>query len=227
LNERRIRVREQDANRHAKAVRLPGTQRAGDAMTLDQDRTMVQLVQPDWLRVWLRRPSPADDDRLRLAEVIALAHENVERDLGGPFAAAVYALDGGQRLSAAVNTTLSSQCSSAHAELQALSLAQQRLGSHTLEPFPCVLVSSSAPCTMCLGAISWSGVCGLVFSTTRREVESIGFDEGPATPRWRHELSRRGVTVRGPLLRRAGRAVLARYRDLGGEIYNPHTCPGA
>jgi tRNA(Arg) A34 adenosine deaminase TadA len=195
-------------------------------MNPDDDRMTVRLIQPDWLRNWLRRPSPAADDRARLAEVIALAGENVDHDLGGPFAAAVYALDDGRRLSAAVNTTIASHCSAAHAELQALSLAQQAMGTHTLESRPCVLVSSSAPCTMCLGAIAWSGVQGLVFSTTRVDVEGIGFDEGPPTPRWRHELSRRGIAVRGPLLQRAGRAVLARYRDLGGVIYNPHAAPG-
>jgi tRNA(Arg) A34 adenosine deaminase TadA len=195
-------------------------------MNPDDDRMTVRLIQPDWLRDWLRRPSPAADDRARLAEVIALADANVDHDLGGPFAAAVYALDDGRRLSAAVNTTITSHCSAAHAELQALSLAQQVMGTHTLESRPCVLVSSSAPCTMCLGAIAWSGVQGLVFSTTRVDVEGIGFDEGPPTPRWRHELSRRGIAVRGPLLQRAGRAVLARYRDLGGVIYNPHAAPG-
>lgn len=195
-------------------------------MNPDDDRMTVRLIQPDWLRDWLRRPSPAANDRARLAEVIALADANVDHDLGGPFAAAVYALDDGRRLSAAVNTTITSHCSAAHAELQALSLAQQAMGTHTLESRPCVLVSSSAPCTMCLGAIAWSGVQGLVFSTTRVDVEGIGFDEGPPTPRWRHELSRRGIAVRGPLLQRAGRAVLARYRDLGGVIYNPHAAPG-
>jgi tRNA(Arg) A34 adenosine deaminase TadA len=194
-------------------------------MNPDDDRMTVRLIQPGWLRDWLRRPSPAADDRARLAEVIALAGENVDHDLGGPFAAAVYALDDGRRLSAAVNTTIASHCSAAHAELQALSLAQQAMGTHTLETRPCVLVSSSAPCTMCLGAIAWSGVQGLVFATTRVDVEDIGFDEGPPTPRWRRELSLRGIAVRGPLLRRAGRAVLARYRDLGGVIYNPHAAP--
>lgn len=192
-----------------------------------EDCLTVRLVQPEWLRTWLQRPSPAADDRSRLAEVIALADENVGHALGGPFAAAVYALDDGQRLSAAINTTITSHCSAAHAELQALSLAQQAMGTHTLESRPCVLVSSSAPCTMCLGAIAWSGVQGLVFSTTRVDVEAIGFDEGPATPHWRRELSRRGIAVRGPLLQRAGRTVLARYRDLGGVIYNPHATPGA
>jgi tRNA(Arg) A34 adenosine deaminase TadA len=181
--------------------------------------TTIRLTQPAWLEDWLRRPAPANDES-RIEEVLALAREHVERGSGGPFAAAVYDLRTGQRLSAALNTTIDSHCAAAHAELQALSLAQQRIGCHTLEAIPCVLVSSSAPCTMCLGAIAWSGVRRLVFATNRKDVEAIGFDEGPATPRWRQELCRRGIGVRGPLRRRQGQAILQLYLERGGPIYN-------
>ncbi len=189
----------------------------------NEPASVIRLEQPAWVQAWSQRPSAAADDRERLQEVLALAREHVvEHDGGGPFAAAVYRLDTGERLAVAVNTTIASQCSAAHAELQALSLAQQRLGSHTLEAAPCVLVSSSAPCTMCLGAIAWSGVRGLVFSTPRQDVEAIGFDEGPATPRWRQELQRRGIAVHGPLLRREGQLVLQLYLERGGPVYNPY-----
>ena len=178
--------------------------------------TEIHLRQPDWLSSWLQQPAP-DSERGRLAEVLALAGENIRRNSGGPFAAAVYDLDSGERLSAAVNTVVSNHCAAAHAELQALSLAQQTIGSHTLIERGCVLVSSSAPCTMCLGAIAWSGVQSLVFATTRADVEKIGFDEGPRTPGWRRQLLQRGISVRGPLLQQQGQAVLATYT---GPVYN-------
>jgi tRNA(Arg) A34 adenosine deaminase TadA len=181
--------------------------------------TTIRLTQPTWLEDWLCRPAPASDES-RIEEVLALAREHVERGSGGPFAAAVYDLRTGERLSAALNTTIDSHCAAAHAELQALSLAQQRIGCHTLEAVPCVLVSSSAPCTMCLGAIAWSGVRRLVFATSRKDVEAIGFDEGPATPRWRQELCRRGIDVRGPLRQNQGQAILQLYLERGGPIYN-------
>jgi tRNA(Arg) A34 adenosine deaminase TadA len=183
-------------------------------------RSTVCLNQPAWLDHWLDTPAPANDDASRIEEVLALAREHVEHGTGGPFAAAVYDLRTGERLSAALNTTIDSHCAAAHAELQALSLAQQRIGCHTLEAVPCVLVSSSAPCTMCLGAIAWSGVRRLLFASTRGDVEAIGFDEGPATPRWREELLRRGIGVRGPLRRRQGQAILTLYLERGGPIYN-------
>jgi tRNA(Arg) A34 adenosine deaminase TadA len=179
----------------------------------------IRLAQPDWLDEQLA-PSAANDERAQMREVLALAAENVRRGGGGPFAAAVYALDNGERLAAAVNTVVSSHCAAAHAELQALSLAQQALASHTLSIRPSVLISSSAPCTMCLGAIAWSGIQRLVFATSRQDVEQIGFDEGPTTPRWRHQLAQRGISVRGPLLRREGNAVLQSYQ---GPVYNGQT----
>lgn len=178
--------------------------------------TEIHLRQPDWLSDWLQQPAP-DTEQGRLSEVLALAGENIRQNSGGPFAAAVYALDSGERLAAAVNTVVSNHCAAAHAELQALSLAQQSLGNHTLTERGCVLVSSSAPCTMCLGAIVWSGVQALVFATTRTDVEKIGFDEGPKTPAWRRQLQQRGIGVRGPLLQRQGQAVLATYK---GPVYN-------
>jgi tRNA(Arg) A34 adenosine deaminase TadA len=176
----------------------------------------IHLRQPPWLDTWLTRPAPANDEG-RLAEVLALATANNHHQSGGPFAAAVYDLTSGQRLAAAVNTVVSNHCAAAHAELQALALAQQAIGHHSLAGRPCLLVSSSAPCTMCLGAIAWSGIQQLLFATSRRDVEKIGFDEGPATPGWRRQLEQRGIRVRGPMLRKQGLAVLAAYQ---GPVYN-------
>ena len=73
---------------------------------------------------------------------------------------------------------------------------------------------------MCLGAIAWSGVKRVLFSTTRADVEQIGFDEGPPSPRWRSELRKRGIEVAGPRLRAQGQAVLAAYQAHQGAVYN-------
>lgn len=183
----------------------------------------VIIEQPHWLESWLHHQPAPQDDRGRLGEVLALADENVQRQTGGPFAAAVYDLISGERLSAAVNTVVRNCTALAHAETVALALAQQRLHHHTLhfEQGPdALLVTSSVPCTMCLGAIAWSGITRMVYSTTRGDVEKIGFDEGPPSPRWRAELVRRGVQVRGPLLRRRGQKILEKYASLGSPVYN-------
>lgn len=183
----------------------------------------VILRQPDWLSDWLgSRPLPISDME-RLQEVLALTEEAVLRDSGGPFAAVVYDQRTGRRLGAAVNTVVANAAALAHAETQALSLAQQALGQFSLD-YPggpdAVLVTSSAPCTMCLGAIAWSGVTGVLFSTTRSDVEKIGFDEGPVTGRWRAQLADRNIQVSGPRQQARGRQVLALYQTRRGHIYN-------
>ncbi|MCC1497061.1 nucleoside deaminase [Alcanivorax sp. 1008] len=184
----------------------------------------IRLIQPDrladeWLKAQKQRPKPTDDQS-RLQAVLALAALTIAHDSGGPFAAAVYALDTGELISTAVNTVVSNHCAAAHAELQALSLAQQKIGNYTLIDRPCVLVSSSEPCTMCLGAIAWSGIQQLVFSSTREDVEQIGFDEGPITREWRQQLTERGIRVSGPMLREEGRQILRDYLNHQGVIYN-------
>lgn len=185
----------------------------------------VTFIQPDWLAGWLANRAMPADDQARLREVIALAYETVLRGSGGPFAAIVYDQLTGARLGAAVNTVVASCTALAHAETSALALAQQSLGQFSLQFADgpqALLVTSSAPCTMCLGAIAWSGVRRVLFATTRQDVEAIGFDEGPATPRWRQELGRRGIEVQGPRLRRQGQQVLAAYQQQQGKIYNAH-----
>lgn len=180
----------------------------------------LQLDQPAWLPTYMAGRPPPADDRARLAEVLALAGENVARATGGPFAAAVYDEVTAERLACAVNTVEQNRCSLAHAETLALALAQQAVGRWTLAGRRCVLVSSAEPCAMCLGALVWGGASRLLYAATRSDVEAIGFDEGPRPGNWRGQLLLRGVVVDGPRQRRAGRAVLEAYAAAGGVRYN-------
>lgn len=189
-------------------------------MQMPSLHTELRVAQPAWLAGWLAgRPVPAGDDG-RLAEVIALAAENVSRATGGPFAAAVYDEDSGERLAAAVNVVVPGHCALAHAETLALGLAQQAVGHHALGGRRCVLVSSAEPCAMCLGATVWGGASRLLYAATRADVEAAGFDEGPRPAGWRAQLARRGIRVQGPRRRAAARAVLQAYVAGGGECYN-------
>lgn len=182
-------------------------------------RTVLAIAQPSWLEGFVgARPVPAGD-AARLEEVLALAGENVARGSGGPFAAAVYDELSGARLACAVNVVVASHCALAHAETLALGLAQQATDGWSLAGRPRVLVSSAEPCAMCLGAICWSGVSRLLYAATRRDVEAIGFDEGPRPARWRQALRGRGIWTDGPRARAQGQAVLAAYRAAGGLVY--------
>jgi tRNA(Arg) A34 adenosine deaminase TadA len=132
---------------------------------------------------------------MRLA--IRLAHLNVTHGTGGPFGAALFNDATGTLVSAGINLVVRSNFSTAHAEIIAITLAQQvsktyELGKHGMPRLQ--LVTSAEPCAMCFGAITWSGIRGLVCGARDEDVRAIGFDEGPKIPTW--SLNWSGVALR-------------------------------
>jgi tRNA(Arg) A34 adenosine deaminase TadA len=114
-------------------------------------------------------------------------------------------------------------CSIAHAEMVAIALAQQALGTFDLgaEGVPaCELVTSTEPCAMCLGAVPWSGVQSLVCGARRRDAVQAGFDEGERPVAWVAALRRRGIAVRRGVMRAQAAEVLRCYAAEGGLVYN-------
>ena len=187
----------------------------------------IQLLLPGWMEGLCPPQSqvyPALEGRMKL--VLRLARENVTRQTGGPFAAAVFETGSGKLIAAGVNRVESMNCSVAHAEIMAIMLAQERLRTYDLGIDPRhahELVSSAQPCAMCFGAILWSGVTRLTFAARARDVKGIlGFDEGPMPRAWKKELAARGIEVLPPILSREGREVLKLYHEKGGTIYNSH-----
>lgn len=179
---------------------------------------------PDWVNDYAATYKPSLDPGVRMAFVIAAAQRNVEAGTGGPFAAAVFALASGELLALGVNLVARRRLSILHAEIVALTLAQERLATFDLGAAglpACELVTSTEPCAMCYGAIPWSGVRQVVTGAFDTDARRIGFDEGPRTPRWREELEERGIKVISGLLRPQAAAVLDAYAAAGGEIYNP------
>ena len=136
------------------------------------------------------------DERMRV--VNEFARRNVEENTGGPFAAGVFERDTGRVVIVGVNRVEPMQCSSAHAEVVTLSLAQKKLGTWNLgEPGkPALqLVVNWLPCAMCLGAVLWSGVRSLAIAglaNDNRLEEITGFDEGPRVDTAK-ELAKRDV----------------------------------
>lgn len=185
----------------------------------------IVLRLPEWVEASLTdagRLFTTIQDRMRL--VIKLAALNVDHQTGGPFAAAVFEQQSGKLIAPGVNMVTGSDCSSAHAEIVALATAQKMLGTYDLgaEGIPAYeLVSSTEPCAMCLGAVVWSGVRSLVCGARDEDAREIGFDEGPKPADWADCLRDRGINVVRDVLRDQAKAVLLRYSQSGGIIYNP------
>jgi len=180
---------------------------------------------PDWCRTLaddLPDRLPESTDRMRLA--IDLSRRNVQAGTGGPFGAVISSIDDGRLIAIGVNRVEPATCSSAHAEIVALSLAQATASNWNLadmEAAPVELATSCEPCAMCLGAIPWSGVQRVICGATKHDAEITGFDEGERTSDWIGVLNRRSIDVQTEILRREAAEVLFEYRRKGARIYNP------
>ena len=189
-------------------------------------KNSLTLSLPEWIDDFLKQyqfPLVSNEERMRF--VLKLTLQNIEKITGGPFGSAVFERESGQLVSVGVNVVLNQGCSAAHAEMMAIMLAQQELGTHDLgipELPEFQLVTSGKMCAMCLGSVVWSGVREVLASAQPEDVENIvGFDEGPAPADYDQQLEKRGISIIPSFLREEGCEVLQRYVDLEGVVYNP------
>lgn len=187
--------------------------------------TQFEITLPDWAiaeHANLPNHMPTLDERM--AHVIRFSQLNIEHDTGGPFAAGVFEKESGKLVVIGVNRVVPSSCSSAHAEVVALSLAQKMLKTFDLggAGMPAYqLVVNWRPCVMCYGALHWSGVRSLVIAGDGPELEAItGFDEGPIHPNWRGELEKNGIEVKTGVKSEEAIAVFEQFATMGRLVYN-------
>jgi tRNA(Arg) A34 adenosine deaminase TadA len=180
---------------------------------------------PDWAPAELQQlPEFLPAIEARMAAVLRFARLNTGNQTGGPFAAGVFERDSGRLLGIGVNRVVPLNCSSAHAEIVALSLAQQRLGVYDLggPGLPAhQLVVNWSPCAMCFGAVLWSGIRSLVIAGADTEMMAItGFDEGPMPDKWREELAKRGIELIEGILRQEALADFRTFAATNPVVYN-------
>jgi tRNA(Arg) A34 adenosine deaminase TadA len=108
---------------------------------------------------------------LRLA--IAEAIRGVRAGEGGPFGAIV--VKDGAVIGRGCNQVTSQLDPTAHAEVQAIRAACQRLGTFQLDG--CDVYASCEPCPMCLGAIYWARPRALYFAADKTDAAAAGFDD--------------------------------------------------
>ncbi len=186
--------------------------------------TRFTFTLPKWFEGEAAKRKTITTIEARMEFVIGLARRNVQHRTGGPFGAAVFDA-AGNLVSAGVNLVETANCSILHAEMVAIALAQKSLGRYDLSDgskLAYELVTLTEPCSMCLGAIPWSGVSRLVCGARDADARAIGFDEGPKMVEWQEALSERGIAVVRDVLRKEAAAVLHDYVAAGGTIYNGH-----
>ncbi|WP_180902436.1 nucleoside deaminase [Martelella soudanensis] len=104
-----------------------------------------------------------------MQEAIAIAHQNIAEG-GRPFGAVV--VKNGEIIAKAVNLMHIDNDPTAHAELLALRVAGQKLGTTRLDN--CIVYASGQPCPMCLAAMRLSGISEIFYAFSNAEGEPYG-----------------------------------------------------
>lgn len=195
--------------------------------TKPMNKANINISLPGWCQPFLERKGERFASlELRMQLALDIAGHNIQHG-GGPFGAAVFDRAGGL-LAIGMNLVTLSNCSVTHAEIVALILAEQDLKNYDLSQQGQQhrqLVTTCEPCTMCLGAVIWSGVDSLVCGARDADARAIGFDEGPKPEHCFAELEHRGIHVNRDVLRAEAVALLQRYQQSGQTIYNAGQLP--
>lgn len=100
------------------------------------------------------------------------AQNGYQGNEGGPFGAVVVNFKG-EVIAKGNNQVLCNNDPTAHAEIQAIREACQKLGTYHLED--CTIYTSCEPCPMCLSAIIWANIKNVYYACTREDAANIGF----------------------------------------------------
>ena len=112
-------------------------------------------------------------DAALMEQVVRLALESIRDTSGGPFAALI--VNGDDVIATGVNAVVPRTDPTAHAEIQAIRAACERLATVDLSGH--VLYSSCLPCPMCLAAAHWAGIARVFHALTSADAEIMGFKD--------------------------------------------------
>jgi len=111
-------------------------------------------------------------DKELLGLAIKIAGEGIVTG-AGPFGAVITM--NGDIIASSGNRVVLDSDPTAHAEILAIRKAASVLNTHDLNG--CILYASCEPCPMCLGAIYCAGIKKVVYSASRHDAASAGFND--------------------------------------------------
>lgn len=101
------------------------------------------------------------------------ALEGMNTNEGGPFGAAI--VRHGEIIATAHNEVLKTNDPTAHAEINAIRKASEKLGTYDLSE--CVLYTTCYPCPMCMGAVLWARIPTVYYASSMDDAAHGGFDD--------------------------------------------------
>lgn len=108
-----------------------------------------------------------------IQRAIELSIGNVNQCEGGPFGCVI--VQDGKIIAEGVNEVTKLNDPTAHAEVQAIRKACEKVGNFNLTK--AVLYTSCEPCPMCLSAIYWARIPEVYFCNTKETATQFGFDD--------------------------------------------------
>ncbi len=108
-----------------------------------------------------------------MERAIELSMEKMKNNEGGPFGAVI--VKEGKIISEGWNQVTSTNDPTAHAEVQAIRKACEKLDDFSLQG--CEIYTSCEPCPMCLSAIYWARLDKVYFGNGREDAAAIEFDD--------------------------------------------------
>ena len=107
-----------------------------------------------------------------MTRALELAAQNVDQK-GGPFGAVI--VKDGEIIAEGVNQVPVNNDPTAHAEIQAIRAACQKLNTFNLSG--CEIYTSCEPCPMCFSSIYWAHLDRVYFAANHIDAEKAGFDD--------------------------------------------------
>jgi tRNA(Arg) A34 adenosine deaminase TadA len=124
----------------------------------------------------MARPQPIDLRSMPMAtheRFMRLAVEQARGNPAFPFGAVIVQLPEQQVMAAAVNRGFENPI--LHGEIAAINNYVARNGNRGWQET--VLYTTGEPCPMCMSAIIWSGIGGVVYATSIAGLKQVGFDQ--------------------------------------------------
>lgn len=147
-----------------------------------------------------------DHSEACLREAIALAYANAEAG-GRPFGAVI--VRDGRIVASGVNEIVRTGDPTSHAELNAIRLASQALGSPDLGG--CAVFASGHPCPMCMAAMRLAGIAAVTYAYTNEDGAPHGLSTAAVYDDLAKPFAEQSMAIRHLPVRLSGRPDL--YAD--------------
>lgn len=143
------------------------------------------------------------------------ARKTMKANIGGPFGAVV--VKDGQVISVSSNHVLANNDPTAHAEIMAIRLACEKLGTYDLTG--CELYATGYPCPMCLAAIIWANIKKVYVCGMPEDAEKIGFRDDFIYRFIYDKMQDKNILDIVPTDREPAQALYAEYAEMSKIIY--------